>query len=270
MNPEKDYYAILGVLPEAETEVIRAVYLALAKKYHPDGKVEGGDSEKLKEINEAYEVLHNPSTRKNYDALRAEKHEPTGDYEPNVDDQDLYVDDFKDDWDFAVEYCPQLADLLREIAAISPTMSIVFQSTILTTKRFNDAEKIRDQLVSAFVQRYFGKSMLIQRFATQLLQLKEMKAAKELNKAARIFGDSIDADTIIAKISAKYGAKGHWPLLYEGANFVLSYKLHGIYQTLGEGFIVCSEPNKKAEQSRQYSSLETAKDFVDFILARGI
>jgi curved DNA-binding protein CbpA len=36
MKTGRGYYAILGVLPDAEAEVIRAAYLALAKKYHPD------------------------------------------------------------------------------------------------------------------------------------------------------------------------------------------------------------------------------------------
>lgn len=36
MNFEKDYYGILGVLPNAPVDVIKAVYRALAKRYHPD------------------------------------------------------------------------------------------------------------------------------------------------------------------------------------------------------------------------------------------
>lgn len=51
MDTNKDYYAILGVLPEAEPEIIRAVYLALAKKYHPDSAGATGNEERLKEIN---------------------------------------------------------------------------------------------------------------------------------------------------------------------------------------------------------------------------
>ena len=31
-----DFYVRLNVVPEAEDEVIRAAYLALAKRYHPD------------------------------------------------------------------------------------------------------------------------------------------------------------------------------------------------------------------------------------------
>ena len=36
MNSTKDYFAVLGVLPTAEDIVIRAVYRALAQRYHPD------------------------------------------------------------------------------------------------------------------------------------------------------------------------------------------------------------------------------------------
>ena len=35
-NPEKDYYAILGVMPDAQDIVIKAAYRALAQRYHPD------------------------------------------------------------------------------------------------------------------------------------------------------------------------------------------------------------------------------------------
>lgn len=32
----KDYYATLGVTPQAEDVVIKAAYRALAQRYHPD------------------------------------------------------------------------------------------------------------------------------------------------------------------------------------------------------------------------------------------
>ena len=55
----KDYYKILGVDPSAEAEVISSAYRALVRKYHPD-TYKGSDAEvKMKELNEAYEVLNN-------------------------------------------------------------------------------------------------------------------------------------------------------------------------------------------------------------------
>ena len=57
MNP----YKVLGVSEDATQEEIRAAYLKLVKKYHPDKYTDNPlkelATEKLKEINEAYEML---------------------------------------------------------------------------------------------------------------------------------------------------------------------------------------------------------------------
>src|SRR5579859_4179593 len=66
----KDYYKILGVGREVSADDIKKAFRKLARKYHPD--VNPGDKkaeEKFKEINEAYEVLSDPSKRKKYDTL---------------------------------------------------------------------------------------------------------------------------------------------------------------------------------------------------------
>lgn len=63
----KDYYKILGVPEDASPEEIRAAFHKLAHKYHPD---KGGDPEKFKEINEAYQVLSDPQKRAEYDRMR--------------------------------------------------------------------------------------------------------------------------------------------------------------------------------------------------------
>lgn len=60
----KDYYKILGVPRNASFEEIKKAYYKLAHKYHPD---KGGDKEKMKEINEAYQVLSDKEKRKQYD-----------------------------------------------------------------------------------------------------------------------------------------------------------------------------------------------------------
>lgn len=64
--PKKDYYEILGVPRNASQEEIKKAYYRLAHKYHPD---KGGNEEKFKEINEAYQVLSNPQKRQQYDAF---------------------------------------------------------------------------------------------------------------------------------------------------------------------------------------------------------
>jgi hypothetical protein len=66
----KDYYKILGVKPDASEEKIRERWLELVKHHHPD--LEPGDvvDERIKEINEAYQVLKQPLTRWEYDLQR--------------------------------------------------------------------------------------------------------------------------------------------------------------------------------------------------------
>jgi curved DNA-binding protein CbpA len=60
-----DLYKKLQVDPGAESEVIRAAYHALARKYHPDT---GGDAQRMVEFNAAWAVLGNPPLRSAYDA----------------------------------------------------------------------------------------------------------------------------------------------------------------------------------------------------------
>lgn len=61
----KDYYHILGVDKNALKDEIKKAFRKLAHKYHPDK--EGGDPEKFKEINEAYQVLSDDKKRSQYD-----------------------------------------------------------------------------------------------------------------------------------------------------------------------------------------------------------
>jgi DnaJ-class molecular chaperone len=59
-----DHYSTLGVPRNASQEDIKKAYRSLAMKYHPD---RGGDTNKFKEIEEAYRVLSDAGSRANYD-----------------------------------------------------------------------------------------------------------------------------------------------------------------------------------------------------------
>jgi molecular chaperone DnaJ len=59
-----NYYETLGVKKDASPEEIKKAFRRLARKHHPDA---GGDAERFKDINEAYEVLSDAEKRSQYD-----------------------------------------------------------------------------------------------------------------------------------------------------------------------------------------------------------
>ena len=65
----QDHYQVLGVEPKSDSETIQRAYAKLAQKYHPDNR-ETGNRESFDAVNLAYEVLANPVTRREFDALK--------------------------------------------------------------------------------------------------------------------------------------------------------------------------------------------------------
>ena len=68
---ETDYYQVLGVPKETSQRDLKKAYRKLAQEYHPDKNPDDDKAEaRFKEINEAYEVLGDDETRKEYDSVR--------------------------------------------------------------------------------------------------------------------------------------------------------------------------------------------------------
>ncbi len=68
---DTDYYAVLGVSKDASAEEIKKAYRALARSSHPDANQgDPGAEKRFKEIGQAFAVVGDAATRKEYDELR--------------------------------------------------------------------------------------------------------------------------------------------------------------------------------------------------------
>lgn len=86
-----DYYNVLGVSPTASNADIKTAYRKLAKENHPD---RGGDSEKFKQINEAYDTLKDSTKRAAYDHVqtRSQSNRFYNQSQDNAEFNDIFVD----------------------------------------------------------------------------------------------------------------------------------------------------------------------------------
>ena len=64
-----DYYALLGIPPDATPAQIKSAYRKLAKQLHPDVNNSSDAAEKFRQITEAYDTLTDPDRRRRYDRL---------------------------------------------------------------------------------------------------------------------------------------------------------------------------------------------------------
>jgi molecular chaperone DnaJ len=72
----KNYYIILGIPASSTQEDIKAAYKRLAKEYHPDRYPKGHTP--FQNIQEAYSILGDPSSRREYDRKRSSRPAATG------------------------------------------------------------------------------------------------------------------------------------------------------------------------------------------------
>ena len=69
MKPDSDYYEVLQISPNADSETIHRVYRMMATRFHPDNP-RTGNTETFLLLKRAYNVLSDPQRRAQYDGTR--------------------------------------------------------------------------------------------------------------------------------------------------------------------------------------------------------
>jgi hypothetical protein len=104
MTTGTDYYALLGVDPDATLAQIKKAYRKLARQHHPDTNPGDPDAAaRFRQITEAYDILSDPGRRDAYDRTRPKtKTQTTGSKlaEPGLDSRaaSLLVHVLEDTW----------------------------------------------------------------------------------------------------------------------------------------------------------------------------
>lgn len=73
-----DWYEILGVPEDADTDTIKSVYRQLARTFHPDVNADPQAVEHFRRITEAFTGLCDPERRARHDRERGRRERPLG------------------------------------------------------------------------------------------------------------------------------------------------------------------------------------------------
>ena len=205
MNNDKDYYAILGVLPSAEEIVIKAAYRALSKRYHPDVYTGPNLAEKMADINEAYETLSNAAMKSEYDTARGVRSQDADEYFNDDFGTHNTVDPLDADWKVAIKYHPDLEDAATKLTKYSKKLAYTYKAYMLETKSFDSIYKVGKALADEFLQIHFGKNEEIISFAKELFLDGRKDILLELNRAIKVLGVSNTDERIIPQIKKEFG-----------------------------------------------------------------
>jgi curved DNA-binding protein CbpA len=210
MRPDqgKDYFAILGVTPQADPAVMKAAYRALAKKYHPDLNSDGDAAparEKFLEIQEAYDLLSDEDQLAHYMHLRTRMHNEQAaaamrHQRPSVR---LCLDDR---WDHLIREHPGLRQYHARFCLMSPRLGRQFKLTILGTPKQGAYHSIATKMERRFYRRYFSYHRDLQTLARRLAVKRRRHALRELSReinGRRLLSRS-SRRALLARYEARY------------------------------------------------------------------
>ena len=102
-SSKKDYLSILGLSPNFDDKELKKAFRREARKWHPDlNKNDLNAEERFKLINEAYEYLRDPNTRKNSTDEKNQDDKENNNFEKGFPDFQDYLDSL-----FGYEYSPK-------------------------------------------------------------------------------------------------------------------------------------------------------------------
>lgn len=205
----QDLYAILGILPEAENEIISAAHLTLLTHYHSI-RTELADSESkeiIRLINLAHEILINHDKRLKYDQSTKETiSSPCRINYHNLNPAfKTAIHSIADQWKVAIDFYPELDDERTRLLKYSTPLSYSYMVLILQSKRFLEGKSIADHFAKLFIKRHFGSNKEIARMAELTIENNNKAATIELNEYISVIGES-SPEKIIEKIAQKHGA----------------------------------------------------------------
>ncbi len=202
-----NYYEVLGVPRNASLELIKKTYAGLTKIYHPD--IYTGDktfaTEKLKQINLAYDVLSSMEKRQQHDE----------ELNANGTDDDIFGEDFdedadetysiiiKKDWDFACEFYPELDKTYEYLRNFSKSLALVYQIKLIEEKSFENFYDIAMELEFQFLKTKFGEEPKIVELARASIINGYKKFALDLNRALKVLGEG-SIDRILNNLKTKH------------------------------------------------------------------
>ncbi len=198
-----DYYEILGVIPSAETAVIKAAYRALVSIYHPDKNPDITTSDKIVGINAAYSILSDQKKRKEYDEAR-ESTQHNASKSAFEQTGTITTDQLEKDWEIAIGFFPEIKYEYEDLYKISWRLAFAFKLQLLEEQKYPSSNQLATKLKSEYLTRYFGKNNQLCTYAEKLIKAHEIEAALYLNKIINVMGCSVDFWRIKNQVDQKY------------------------------------------------------------------
>lgn len=193
-----DHYQTLGLARHAEAVVVKAAYRAMVSVYHPDRNPAPDAIDRIQRINIAHDVLSDPVRRQAYDATLNGIRPPPAPADNNGPDP------LAERWKIAAGFFPEIRRHHARLERLSVHMGDEFRLHLLQHQNYAEAATLADRLRTDFLGRHFGADEALLAYAEQLLQAREIEAARFVSQIVSVLGSSVTADSVREKIEQRF------------------------------------------------------------------